>query len=916
MAIWPFNRRRRRSSNANANTNTADEKTQAGIPAAASADAAPPPTSSIARRLSRKTSQRPRRASQQEKAPATPWVDLEKRPNSDKDNLPFRYHTSRENITALPGNRKLDQSPHLRAIDQDNKARIPYNFRPYSLSQTSLQPQEATGKLQKPQRPSTLRSKRSTTDYSAPTRQTSSRKSKKRDERLREEEIRMMSSPIPIPRRTGDGPLRRESKKHRGLAGVRDSEVSLPPDGSVHSSMSGPMEQRGWEVGSFAVFNPRPAVRLSGTPQYVVSSSLPTTGPGVLYHIESRNDESRNGRDGKQKTKSARDTKRRLPTVGDEADDLDSSDIRALMEREAKRRVRRDQERMEKLDRKLRNRVGRERGDSDRKRRDMADEKRIEQARLRAGEQLQAHGPVSPPTAVHPALRGDLSIDQVGLGIAKSEEAADVATEDEAGAENLFVDAMEELPPPQMEETRAPPPMEELQATAGAPVSTPLETPFEDAVLETAQAVRLSQAYTPPLSPVYQRGSATHSSSQLTEAIRQQSISHQSMSHHSMQSATDLPRPPRIDFNERRSSDPPNMAKDRRTGTWAAIFRRGGTFRRGGDEGRTSPSEFSFSNTSRESMRNQPIPAHLIDPNAHRPPQVRRISGTPVRTMSKFREDLPDAAALQTPPDSRTQSPDVIIPATGLVAVGRHNRPLPQPVDIRRNIANDGPNSPNRQPPLSASMASVGSEGSWLASGSIKRHSQQSNMTRPFSRRNADFSASYEDLGGGDRDAEYFTSNAGGRTRTSSNPALMGASPSEESEEEGDTTVTTSGEMPLTVHGSVRRKPTLVQRDSRLKSREGLVTEYAGNIETVETPPDEGLDRESDAEDYEPAEVERARSVNYGSRHSRQFSAGSARLLDVQRSSIDLTRQRTPTPTQVSSTLASQRQDSVETGRF
>lgn len=870
MAIWPFNRRRRRTSTS---SNNNDEKAQSNIPTTAAAASAAPTASKSS--PTRKDSQRYRRASQQEK-PA----------------MPFRYQGSRENVTALPGSRKLDQSPHLRPIDQE-KPRIPYNFRPYAASQTSLQRQEATGKLQ---RPATLRSKRSTTDYSVPTRRTSSRRSKKRDERMREEEIRMMSSPMPVPRRTaGDGLLRKDSKKHHGGAGGRDSHVSLPPQGSVHSSMSGPLEQRGWEVGSFAVFNPRPAVRLSGTPQYVVSSSLPATGPGVLYHIESRNDDSRSGRDGKQKTKSSRDTKRRLPTVGDEADDLDSSDIRALMEREAKRRVRRDQERLEKLDRKLKSRGGRERGNSDKKRRDAADERRVEEARIRADEQLQAHRPAPPPTAVHPALRGDaLPTDtneqtQIGLGIAKADEPLiDLTTDDEAAPENPFVDAMEVLPPPQGEE---------LQATAGASASTPLETPFEDAVLETAQAVRMSQAYTPPLSPVYQRGSATHSSSQLTEAIRQQSLSHQSMSHESMQSGSDAPKPPRIDFNERRSSDPPNLAKERRNGTWAAIFRRGGTFRRAADEGKTSPSEFSFSNTSRESMRNQPIPAHLIDPQAYRPPQVRRISGTPVRTMSRFKEDLDEMPV--SPPDSRTQSPDVL-PKAGIAGARFGDKPKAQPMDIRgAAIRNNGPTSPMRALPQSASMASVGSEGSWLASGSFKRQSHQSNPARPFSRRAADFSASYEDLGGGDKDAEYFTTNAGSAVRPPSNPAIMSASPGDESGDEEDTTLTTPGEAPFAVHGSVRRQPTLVQRDSRLKSREGLVTEYASaNIETVETPPDDSLDRDSEASDDEPARLERARSVNTGNvRHSRQFSAGSARLLDVQRSSIDLTRQRTPTPT-------------------
>lgn len=156
----------------------------------------------------------------------------------------------------------------------------------------------------------------------------------------------------------------------------------------------------------------------------------------------------------------------------------------------------------------------------------------------------------------------------------------------------------------------------------------------------------------------------------------------------------------------------------------------------------------------------------------------------------------------------------------------------------------------------------------------------------------------------------------------------MGASPDEESEEDAPLE-TTPGEQPLEVHGSVRRKPTLVQRDPRLVSREGLVQEYASQgaaIESVETPPEgtpedenvSGLhtpdvsdDEYHDAETPEvkrAIELGRARSVDmkqHAARHSRQFSAGSARLLDMpaRRGSADVTREGTPEPTSISQVI-------------
>lgn len=886
MAFWPFKRRRRPSQATDAASRPilSEKPKHSSQPASAAASPPPPPvapTPPAPRRASQHgSSRKQQRASQHDQViPATEKVETSKKQSdpTNKENVPLRSHRSREEITALPVTQRLDNSPHLRPVDLD-PPRIPYNFRPHSMSQTSVQRQEATVK---PQRPHTLHSKRSTTDYSTPPRRTSSKQSRRRDDQLREEEIRAMSAPIPIPKRPGDGPLRRDSKKMRGPGG-RESEVSLPPEGSIHSAMSGVMEQRGWEIGSFAVLSPRPHVRLSGTPQYV-SNSLPPSTSGFLYRIDSMRSKNKEPEKEKEKEKApARDTARKRRTVGQEADELDSTDLRAIMERDSKRRAQKQQERQEKLERKLRSREGRNRGDSDARRvREAEEAKRVEGgSRTAVAEQIQARGAISPPTAVHPALRNLQSEEDtipIGLGIGrapppvepmdidrKETQPETVLEEPSTANTGTYLNYPPEGPIPQNPFTDAAQAPAAEQHPATSATSLPMETPLEEPEVRTAQAVRYSHASTPPLSPIY-AGRATSSAEHLAEDHpRHRSIAEESMP---------LPRPPPIVPVERRSSDPP---RERRPGAWASIFRRAGTRK----ERAASPSEFSFSNTSRESMRNQPLPAHLVDTQANRPPQVRSKSGTPVRTQSKFREDLPEMPI--SPPDSRTQSPDVTSSAAALAAARRAGRATPQPVDIpgrmRESDRNDTPVSQTMRSPggaVAASLASIDSEGEWLASGgSAKRQSQQSGLSRSLSKRHGEFSASYEELGG-DKDAEYFSQS---RSRKLSSPAMMGASPDEESEE--DVAMHAAGEgsnASLTVHASVRRRPTLVERNPRMKSREGLVTEYAA-AEVVDTP--DGSTDEDEPDSPAP-QLERATSVQYGSRHSRQFSAGSAKLLDV-----------------------------------
>jgi hypothetical protein len=867
MPLWPF--KKRRSAPPNKDT------------------PAPPPTersddiinnnihdyTTPAHRPSTAITQRIRRASQQTEKVADAETPAPQQLQRHATSTPDEKHTDHstaqtrgsveEDITALPVSRNLERSPHLRPIDT-GRPQIPYNFRDHSTLQTSVPRTDP----RPPSRPGTARTKRSAHD-TFPVRRHSSKKRKEND-RLREEEIRGMSAPINVPKRHGDGVFRRDSKKRRNFSNLKDSNISLPYGESIHSMSTVP-EQRGWELGLFDMFSPRPAIRLSGVPQYPAPSPFAQPPP------------SRHTTGGKEK-ESADAFKKRTQRIGETADDMDASDLRLLMERDAKRRERRKREQQEKLDRKLKAKAARDRSNSNKKRQEAEEARREQEVRSRVAEERRAREPLAPPTAVHPALRDEPHLgpeEVIGLGI-DTEQRPD---EHMQHAEDPFRDPSPS-PHPEHEQQQTQMRQAEVPGTF-----TPIETPMEDPIVETAQAVRYSQhtplMATPPLSPSYNR--APTPSSLLSNTIERQ------------ERTASLPEsPPGMPalLEERRTSEPQSV-ESRRTGGWATIFRRGGTKK---DVKQAPPSEMSFTNTSRESMSRGPIPAHLM--GGDRSPFQRNKTGAPTRTQSKFREDLPEMPV--SPPDSRVQSPDVPDLPVGAAAIAatHRGRASPRPidrlnghsrssdVDARGAPRFDTPISPGGRAGLvSASLASVDSEGSWLASGgSLKRGSRSSQLSRSIgslSKRPQEFVASYEDLGGQDKDAEYISRgdpNTDAQKSQNRRPISTSTITGADEESIYDETPDISGEpssAPLTMHGSVRRKPTLVHREPIARSREGLFAEYAtGEIATIE-----GGNKDDDLEPVTPgteSQVHRATSVHFGGRgHARKVSAGSAKLLDL-----------------------------------
>lgn len=669
---------------------------------------------------------------------------------------------------------------------------------------------------------------------------------------------------------------------------MKESNVSLPPpEESIHENMPYITEQRGWELGSLDMFNPRPAVRLSGTPQYVTSASVRSGSPMMSPEPQKKLKE--------RLTTPSRDKKRE--TIGNRADDLDASDIRVLLERDAKRREKRQREQQEKLDRRLRSREGKSRGEGTARRLDLDELRKEEEARQRAEDELRARelmqATPQQPTDIHPALR-NVEGEAVGLGIDNEQARA-------GAGEGPFADDAKEVSPlqipPEDPFARDVSPLEQESDPFADPSGdqdvristeqmpgtfTPAISAIshnEEPVVETAREVRMSQAATPPLSPIHS-SRAVQRLSEITAA---------------RPASEAVPAPVPID-EPRRASQP---APERRKGALASLFRRGGT-RKASEP--APPSEHSFSNTSRESMRNQPLPPHLVDTQV-RTPVARRVSGTPVRTQSKFREDLPEMPI--SPPDSRVASPEASTPVIGTT----------QPMDVPRQgstitTGSDAPASARYDTPISPSLrhgpslASVDSEGAWLASGSAKRQSKGG-----LGQRRPEFTTSYEELGT-DTDAEHFSSTKvlessdtiraptsqvkdlsapPGPSETTSEREFFDAP--EEVETPGDQLADVGEPAIPTVHGTVRRQPTLVQRDARVRSREGLVQEYAAEAEPTSATSATGrgsFEFDSDAEASEP-ELQRASSVRMPS-HAHKNSTGSAKLLDVtpRRGSADL----------------------------
>lgn len=736
------------------------------------------------------------------------------------------------------------------------------------LSQSSLVPENFTV-VHTP----TLYAKRTENDHHLPRRKSSKRKA---EDYAREREIRAMtSSPIPIPKRPAtlysSSPLQRDNRQIPGALNRRferpTSEISLPLAGSLRD-VDEISNQNSFKVGILAALSPRPTVRYDSNPRNT-SAKQPSRPNMAIRQAIIEEDVS--------------DKKR----IDDLADDLDAGGLRELMERDRRRKERKREVEKMKLQRKLQRR---------------ADRQREEEARRARTEAFVQGAPGSPSR--NPGRELPLS---PTLTTAHKQ-----ATSFETQSENPFNDpdpvaasAQDAIRNPfddekDMDVMRDPHDFDEDDSEVPVPVRSPLRrvNPQDVRPGEKPSQSTLSS----PISPA--RRNVDRSS------LSQGSFLNQEL-------APDVPESASL---ERRTSD----QNTQRLSSWTTFFKRGTRTKfTNTPQARKTPSEFS--NTSRESFSRNKPPANA--PRTFR----RSDSATPQRTRSRFREDLPELPI--SPPDSRVQSPEAnpipskaiqthdsdplaissIVQTSGLPVAGGDDA-LPSGGSQNTDL----PLTSARGMVLSKSLASVDSEASWLSGKPSKRQSG-SHGAKPSQSSVSQQGPGVITQAAGDEDDlvddDYYSRlspasperNPSAERRASSTVIDL---QQEQKQTEVPDLPSSSKAVDEKWHQGVGRRPTLVQQAGRAKSNEGLLNEYTAVESDGPSSPEETeeqeLDLESPSSEVRESTLMRAKSVDYKKGHARHVSAGSAKLLDIRRSSThsDLSQPRNINPPTKKSDLA------------
>ena len=859
MGFWPFGRRKKKTSSV---TGEAQMGTSKGkMPEGSVQDPGKSVTDVNASRLGRKGS---RRESLRGKAYSSRKLTKtqQSRARGLEKETPLPAQNPQPQPTSIEPER-ISEKPYLPDANAQSsqpltgpptdRGDIPSYYFQNPASQTSIQAEQFTALPRVP----TLRAKRGAHDSNLPRRKSSK---KKADDYAREQEVKAMSAVLPVPHRPSShasGLLARESKRIPGGLNRNferpTSEVSIPLPESVHSSMSEVSDLRAFKISALDALSPRPTIRYLENPRY-------SAGDSSLVNSRAS---TRKGKRAKLPEVTVKSNKR----IEDLADNLDAGSLRELMERDQRRREKKRSLDQEKLQRNLQRKA----------------EKQREYGRR---DQEAAGDPLGKNLE-----RGAAGRETVGLGIG---EASISAKDHERHLEPRGEDEMGSLGswPEDLSKERSSPDNPFLDPVAGARgPHTEEPTLFEEReepVLQTAQAVRLSQASMLPPTPPIQPERGPSRLSQMTDLAGQSTPD--------IQEVPGRPEPLRMD------SDASARA------SWTSFFKRGPK-RNSIDRGRKPPSEFS--NTSRESFARQHPPGSFTR-------NVKVRSGTPIRTQSRFREDLPELPV--SPPDSRVQSPvaaeqrpqsragTTSSPIPGMIGVASTaNAPLShihpafrEEFALSRQASFHAP-SPDIPPSaiLSQSLASVDSEASWLSGRPVKRTSQPKlESADSLPRRIQEAGASDdEDREGG---KEFFSpltpgpeeGLAGGRTRTTGLQQELASTTdranSDDDEDDDTELYPPSEDQPQageTWHSGVGRSPTVVRQDPRVKSREGLLNDFQAGDESAGSSPSDDSPETERSSFVVPSEqsgfIHRATSVDYGKRHARHISAGSARLLNL-----------------------------------
>ena len=655
---------------------------------------------------------------------------------------------------------------------------------------------------------------------------------RRKEDHDREAEVKAMSKFMPVRPATdtwtAGRPMNRESIRtrralHRSWEEQPASDVSLPMPESLDTAMSSDSEQVSWKITAFDALAPRPTLRHSAHPVYgPASMSGPMRSASTRRKLAER----------EPFTESTLRASKRIDEI---ADDLDASDLRELMERDQRRKDKKREKERERVERRL--------------------ARRAERQRRQEAEANQSGTP--PPQNLERGVLGR-ELDTSG-----PDETSAVVTSSRRrpSHESQREKSDEGSPRSPINRENTPSPLDNFYRTNSIPTVPPTDVdvapcdPAPGPEVHGSSPPRPSSPGSPGLIGFIRSRKRRSKSPKQTDAERTE------------HGATPSPLPvplslPKADDAESGGARTSDSGSSR---PWMALFRWG--------KNRRSSGPSSFSNTSRDSM--------LANQSAQPPAAYipRRVSpAIPKRTMSRFREDLPELPL--SPPDSRVASPEaeVVPPAEPLPSIPddvpmRYDTPTSTrrsqealratPSSFRRDEAQASPAQDF------ISLASIDSEGLWFSGrvgpkrasaglrSSMKTYSQRMSSGGTGSRQ----SNRSDDEGIGED--EYLNSVVPNEFRRNSTGEARPSSDEEEAQEAR--------------WGEVGHIPVMHHRET-MRSREGLLVEALVDDE-------KDLERSSEgtfSEGVSPVEPQRATSVNLGSKgHVRNFSAGSAKLLDL-----------------------------------
>ncbi|KAI0482499.1 hypothetical protein GGR56DRAFT_620164 [Xylariaceae sp. FL0804] len=652
---------------------------------------------------------------------------------------------------------------------------------------------------------------------------------RRKEDHDREAEIKAMSQFMPARAATDSWtaglPVKTDSKRYKtGLNRHWDepsSDVSLPLPDSIHSARSSDSEGVSWKVSSFAALAPRPTLRYASNPVYGAASG---SGP-----VRSQSTRRRTVERGTITEATLKAHKR----VDDLADDLGAADLRELMERDRRRKEKKIEKEQERVQRRLARRAEKQRA--------------AEAAAARSGSPL-------PPNLERGVMGREMP------GSSSGEQTSAIITSSRRRPSNDSVPRSDEQAAQTDEperRKRTPSPLDEFHRTESIPnqPSSPVIEP------EHEPEPKVEPSPEPEAPP-----SSRSPSPRILSLIRSRKSSRSPKATDQGQAEGTQPTSAPVKHDDTESAS--RTSDSRSSRKWMSFWSKWGKNRRS-----SGPS--SFSNTSRDSMlASQPPPP---PPPMNYMPSRKPSTGRPKRTMSRFREDLPELPL--SPPDSRVASPEAE-PFVEPLPV------IPDDVPMRYDTptSNQHPQDAMRanpylqhrdgvQPspvPHSMSLASIDSEASWL-SGRVSRKRASSGMRNSLPqppRTVSALSGASEGLASEQTDDDNFGDDE--YLRSVVPPHLQRHSTGEarpsSDEEEGQ-----NASEPK--WGAVGQTPIMHHRET-MRSREGLLQSFD----------DDKISQDSEG-DYEegqsPGEPQRARSVNLKKSHIRNFSAGSAKLLDI-----------------------------------